>query len=140
MAFQDLYDNFMALDESSRIKRGQKALAQLLQELRQKGYDDEKSAKTLKGMIALFIGADNLIHVDEYQYFNDLFNSNVANEKFINVMNKEIANNNIENVDNIIDNFSNEGKASACVIGLCFLTSDQKLTKEEKMTFEKIIS
>ena len=140
MAFQDLYDNFMALDESNRIKRGQKALHQLLEELKSKVYDDEKTAKILKGMIALFIGADNIIHIDEYQYFNDLFSACVTNEKFIKVMNKEIENNDIENVDSIIDNFSKEGKASACVIGLCFLTSDKSLTKEEKMIFEKIIS
>ena len=55
-------------------------------------------------------------------------------------MKKEFENTSIEKVDKLVDTLSEEGKASACVLGLCFISSDGVLTPEEKQVFEKIIS
>ena len=140
MKFDNLYEAFLKQDDEKRIQKGQKALQFLLEELKKADKDDKTCAKELKGIIALFTGADKIIQVEEYHYFNNIFNSNVTSEAFMNHMNKELQNTSVEKVDKLLDNLSEEGKASACVLGLCFLSSDGILTPEEKELFEKIIA
>ena len=139
MKFDNLYNAFLNQDDEKRVQKGQKALQLLLEELKNADKDDRECAKDLKGIIALFTGADKVIQLEEYQYFNNIFNSNVTSESFMNHMNKEMKNSSVEKVDKIIDALSEEGKASACVLGLCFISSDGILTEEEKEVFEKII-
>ena len=71
----------------------------LLEELKKADKDDKTCAKELKGIIALFTGADKIIQVEEYHYFNNIFNSNVTSEAFMNHMNKELQNTSVEKVD-----------------------------------------
>lgn len=139
MKFDNLYNAYLNLDDSKRINKGQKALQHLLKEFKNLHKDEKECAKDLKGIIALFTGADNVIQVEEHRYFNNIFNSNVTSTSFMNHMEKELINSSIEKVDNLIESLSEEGKASACVLGLCFLASDGILTEEEKQVFEKII-
>ena len=139
MKFDNLYNAFLNQDDEKRIEKGQKALKVLLKELKKQNKDDRACAKDLKGIIALFTGADNIIQIEEYNYFNNIFNSNVTSDSFINHMKRELKDTSVEKVDKLIEALSEEGKASACVLGLCFLSSDGVLTNEEKAVFEKII-
>ena len=140
MKFDNLYNAFLKQNDEKRIQKGQKALQILLKELKDADKDDRECAKDLKGIIALFTGADNIIQVEEHHYFNNIFNSEVTSKEFVNHMKKEFENTSIEKVDKLVDTLSEEGKASACVLGLCFISSDGVLTSEEKQVLEKIIS
>lgn len=113
----------------SEFKKGQKAVQLLLEELKKANKDDRECAKDLKGIIALFTGADKIIHIEEYHYFNNIFNSYVTSESFMEHMKREMKNNSAEIVDKLIDSLSKNGKASACVLGLCFISSDGILTE-----------
>ena len=137
--FDNLYNAFLNQDDEKRIEKGQKALKVLLKELKKQNKDDRACAKDLKGIIALFTGADNIIQIEEYNYFNNIFNSKVTSDSFMNHMKKELKEASVEKVDKLVEALSEEGKASACVLGLCFLSSDKILTDEEKAVFEKII-
>ena len=139
MKFDNLYNAFLNQDDEKRIEKGQKALKVLLKELKKQNKDDRVCAKDLKGIIALFTGADSIIQIEEYHYFNNIFNSNVTSDSFMNHMKRELKDTSVEKVDKLIEALSEEGKASACVLGLCFLSSDGVLTNEEKVVFEKII-
>ena len=139
MKFDNLYNAYLNQDDSKRVEKGQKALKYLLSEFKKEKKDEKTCAKELKGIIALFTGADNVIQVEEYNYFNKIFNSNVTSESFMNHMKNELKDSSIEKVDKLIDALSEDGKASACVLGLCFLSSDGILTEEEKQVFERII-
>lgn len=139
MKFDNLYNAYLNQDDSKRIEKGQKALKHLLKEFKKLNKDEKTCAKDLKGIIALFTGADNIIQIEEYNYFNNIFNSNVTSDSFMNHMKRELKEASVEKVDKLVEALSEEGKASACVLGLCFLASDGVLTDEEKAVFEKII-
>ena len=139
MKFDNLYNAFLNQDDEKRIEKGQKALKVLLKEFKKLKKDERTCAKDLKGIIALFTGADNIIQIEEFNYFNNIFNSNVTSDSFMNHMKRELKDTSVEKVDKLVEELSEEGKASACVLGLCFLSSDGILTDEEKAVFEKII-
>lgn len=128
------------MDEATRIGRSKIAASKILYYLiNEAELSKQEAVVILVSIIRLFVAYDKLITEEECTLFNKIVGTEFSLEKFREVIDANMNEESIKTMDEIIDSFPVILKGEICVLGLAFISSDGKISEEEKAIFERIL-
>ena len=135
-----IYKDYLELPYEEKVENAIGSIGEISLSLREIGVSEEDRIRFYLNLTALFVAADKTVSASELKLFNDVFESSFDLESFSKFLSGGDDPKFIEQMDFIIDKFSDEAKFAACVYGLIFLSIDGKITAKEKAVFEKILA
>ena len=137
----EIYNNYLAMDEATRIGRSKIAASKILYYLIHTAELTKKeSVVILIAIIRLFVAYDKMVTEQECKLFNDVVGTEFTLEQFKELIDVDLTKERIEEMDGIIDSFPVLLKGEICVLGLSFIASDGNISEEEKAIFERVLN
>ncbi len=102
--------------------------------------DDDASTKGMLMIIASCLGADGKLSNSEYAFVNDLLDANHSYDAIMGIVRTWGNDEGRELCDQIADSLSSSNKAALLSFCLCFLSVDEKISKEEVAFVRKLLA
>ena len=136
--YQEIYDEYLELDEEEKIARAKQAVANIKEELshfQTKEYCDYFPYH----VVAAFIGSDLMVNTYELDMFNAIFDENYDLKHLASFVKNNNDKGKLASLLVDIDNYIYETKNELLILGLTMIISDEKVNPEENEFLEKIL-
>lgn len=135
--FEQVYNSFLTMPSSEMKDLAWKSLDAIKKSCQELGFSPNSHIKLVAGIVEMFLKEDHFIFQKEKEFIKDVFTKTEYEEEIASVLsdNKDQG---ILGWDVIIDKLPNDAKDAVCMLGMCLIASDRRITPEEKELFEKI--
>ena len=140
MDLTELLRKVLYTEGKDRLNLARKSFDVMIKELPRFGIEEENYGAFAVELIKLFVRADKVVEFEEYTFLSELLNFNLTFEAFKKRMTSPQNELFLNIIDDLIDQFSPEGKEAVCTFGLCLLESDDVLTAEEQKLFDRLLT
>ena len=141
LELEEIYQRYLDMDKETRIGRAKIAASKVLHFLINDAELTKKEAVVmLISFIKLFVSYDKLVAEEECELFNDVVGTEFSLEQFKSIVDEKVSEEDSAVLDGIIDSLPTLLKGEVLVLGLIFLSSDGKITKEEREIFERVMN
>ena len=140
MELKELLQQFVNMEHAERVELGRQSMAALLNDLKSHGIPSEKATEFVHLVVCVALSADRVTAAEEYRLFSDITGANLSYDEFYQITDISDLDGAIEQLDQLVDSMSEEGKNAALSLTLCFLASDDKITPEETRLFVKLVA
>lgn len=135
---KSLYLEFVNMSNDERLQAAEEGARDVLKWVKGQGLSDEDTIYFLTGAIKLFVASDGEVSKEEWILFNQLFDSTISFDNFVDYISR-IDEDYFVSFNKLIDAMDVSAKSSLCLVGLAFLSADDKLTAEELAIFEEVL-
>ena len=141
LQLEQIYQEYLNMDEATRIGRAKIAASKILYYLINDGGLTKKEAVViLICIIKLFVSYDKMVSKEECELFNKVTGTELSLEKFKEIVDEKVEEDDTAALDGIIDELPTRLKGEVCVLGLLFLSSDGVINEEEREIFERVMN
>ena len=141
MTAEELFQSYLNLSPQERFERACAAGSVVMEFLKnESGLSEEDQGSFLFFSIGMFIAADGKLTRGELELFNAIYQANATADEIAKYFSSCADPEFVSNMDKVIDSMPEEPKFALCTVGLCILSSDGELNKEELQLFAKILS
>ena len=115
-------------------------VSQFKQVKNSKGQEEDASLITLIGALRRFIGADGNFNQDEYEFLNDIFETNFDYDKMLKMLNNDFFRSykTANTLGAMLDYAPDEVRYAFIRLGLLICVADGTLTVDEQRAIEKM--
>ncbi len=148
MDLRELYQQYLDLPYYRRVLIGKDCLKKIKRFLRSKINGNNKikdkdgfATIALIGSLRRFIGADGTFDQDEYEFLNDIFETNFDYDKMLELLNSDFFSSYkmSNSLGALLDLAPNDIRISFVSLGMLICVADGMLTYEERRAIEKMM-
>lgn len=139
MTAEELINSYLRLNPQERRDAAVRAGQVVENFLSQTTLSQEEQQNFLLYSIGMFVAADGNLSRGELELFNGIYNVNANADQVAELFGRCQDPNFVNTLDELIDSMPDDAKIALCSVGLCVLTADGQLTKEEVELFAKIL-
>ena len=135
--FEQVYRSFLTMKSSDLKKLAWESLKVIKNSCQELGFEPNSHIKLVAGIVEMFLKEDLFIQTKEKDFIKEVFYGTEYQTEIDRVLsdNKDQG---ILGWDVIVDHLPKEAKDAVCMLGICLIVADRKITPEEKALFEKI--
>ena len=135
--FEKVYRSFLRMKDSDLKNLCFESLIVIKKECEKLGFAPESHVKLVAGLVEMFLKEDLFISAKEKEFVKEVF-KNSEYEEEIKLVLSDNKDQGVLGWDVIVDRLPEEAKDAVCMLGMCLIVSDRKITPDEKALFEKI--
>ena len=128
----DIFQEFLGLSHSERVKRGQVGAGILLDEMEKKGFSNEDQMILFASLARFFVSADRSCDEGEYRLFIDMTGFSLSRQEFFDLTNNGLQRDFVENLLGFMHTLSEDARSAAAIFGLALASSDGHIHENEK--------
>lgn len=137
---QEVYQQYLDMDNSSRVSIAKKCAGELISFARGRGMSDKDIVTLIVSLFKLFVSGDKHTARAEHDFFLASTGLNVSYEEFFSVTDYGANSDFVASMDNLIDSMPQDIKNQTLIFGLCILACDGKLTVSEQQLLNRLLA
>ena len=135
--FERVYQTFIKMQPSEMRDLCFQSLITIKKVCEEEGFNPQSHIKLVAGVVEMFLKEDLFLTDKEKDFIKMVFTGTEYEEEINSVLNDDI-NQGKMGWDVVIDRLPIAGKDAVCMLGMCLIAADRKITPEEKELFEII--
>ena len=139
MSLKRMLKEVFATEGEERLAFAKEQFAIVLNEFRKLGLEKENMGAITLEIVRLFVRVDKRTAYEEYSFITELFGMHLSFDEFRAKMHKKQDEEYRTVLENMVKQFSREGKEAFCLFGLCIIESDETMDAPEMALMEHIV-